>query len=61
MASIARTSTGLEGAILIHPDGTVVTGTGTGGGGSTILGGGGDAAANGDDVEQRRADGDAEW
>ena len=28
MASIARTSTGLEGAILIHPDGTVVTGGG---------------------------------
>ena len=47
MASIARTSTGLEGAILIHPDGTVVTGTGTGGGGSTTVWSAADAAANG--------------
>ena len=47
MASIARTSTGLEGAILIHPDGTVVTGTGTGGGGSTSVWSASDAATNG--------------
>ena len=48
MASIARTSTGLEGAILIHPDGTVVTGAGTGGGGgSTSVWSAADAAANG--------------
>ena len=46
MASIARTSTGLEGAILIHPDGTVVTGAGTGGG-STSVWSAADASANG--------------
>ena len=45
---IARTATGLEGAILIHPDGTVVTGTGTGGGGpTTSVWSAADAATNG--------------
>ena len=44
---IARTIDGKEGAILIHPDGTVVTGTGTGGGGSTSVWSASDAAANG--------------
>ena len=46
--SIARTIDGRECAILVHPDGTVVTGTGTGGGGGTTsVWSASDAAATG--------------